>query len=195
MRADHDNEVWPGIGRFVRLPMYPMTVRERVGDATAKTLIDRVADGDPLTVPADPPDLRGYVDLCLESGLPTAAPLLWGRPRRMWLASYLQDLLTHGVQELDEPTVRSRDTDRPRRYFEAHALNSVGVTEHKTIFDAADVTRFTATAYEDLLTRLLILDQVRLVLQPPQTAGAHPQALRDRRCADRRHVTSSMPRR
>jgi uncharacterized protein len=160
VRAEHDNEVWPGTGRFVRLPMYPMTVRERVGDARAKTFIDRLADRDPLTVPADPPDLRGYVDLCLESGLPTAALLLSGRSRRMWLASYLQDLLTHDVVELDEPTTRPRDTDRLRRYFEAYALNSAGVTEHKTIFDAAGITRVTATAYEDLLTRLLVVDQL-----------------------------------
>ncbi len=160
VRAEHDNEVWPGTGRFVRVAMYPMTVRERVGDATAKMFIDRLADGDPLTVPADPPDLRGYVDLCLESGLPTAALLLSGRPRRMWLASYLQDLLTHDVEELDEPTTRPRDTDRLRRYFEAYALNSAGVTEHKTIFDAAGVTRVTATEYEDLLTRLLVVDQM-----------------------------------
>lgn len=158
VRAQHDNEVWPGTG--VRLAMYPMTVRERVGDATAKTFIDRLADGDPLTPPPDPPDLRGYVNLCLESGLPTAALLLSGRPRRMWLASYLQDLLTHDVEELDEPTTRPRDTNRLRRYFEAYALNSAGVTEHKTIFDAAGVTRVTATGYEDLLTRLLVVDQL-----------------------------------
>ena len=78
----------------------------------------------------------------------------------MWLASYLQDLLTHDVEELDEPTTRPRDTDRLRRYFEAYALNSAGVTEHKTIFDAAGITRVTATAYEDLLTRLLVVDQL-----------------------------------
>jgi predicted AAA+ superfamily ATPase len=34
------------------------------------------------------------------------------------------------------------------------------VTEHKTIFDAASVTRVTATGYEDLLTRLLVVDQM-----------------------------------
>ncbi len=126
VRAEHDNEVWPGTGRFVRLAMYPMTVRERFDDAAAKTFVDRLADGDPLTVPADPPDLRGYVDLCLESGLPTAALLLSGRPRRMWLASYLQDLLTHDVEELDEPRTRRRDTERLRRYFEAYALTPPG---------------------------------------------------------------------
>jgi len=160
VRAEHDNEVWPGTGRFVRLAMYPMTVRERLGDATAKTFLDRLADGDPLGVPADTPDLRGYVDLCLQSGLPNAALLLSGRPRRLWLASYLQDLLSHDVEELDESATRQRDPDRLRRYFEAYALNSAGVAEHKTIFDAAGVTRVTASRYEDLLTRLLVVDQL-----------------------------------
>jgi predicted AAA+ superfamily ATPase len=140
--------------------MYPMTVRERLGDATAKTFLDRLADGDPLNVPADTPDLRGYVDLCLQSGLPNAALLLSGRPRRLWLASYLQDLLSHDVEELDESTTRQRDPDRLRRYFEAYALNSAGVAEHKTIFDAAGVTRVTASRYEDLLARLLVVDQL-----------------------------------
>jgi len=160
VRAEHDIEVWPGTGRFVRLAMYPMTVRERLGDATAKTFLDRLADGDPLGVPADAPDLRGYVDLCLQSGLPNAALLLSGRPRRLWLASYLQDLLSHDVEELEESTTRRRDPDRLRRYFEAYALNSAGVAEHKTIFDAAGVTRVTASRYEDLLTRLLVVDQL-----------------------------------
>lgn len=47
--------------------------------------------------------------------------------------------------------------------------------EHKTIFDAAGITRVTATAYEDLLTRLLVVDQLPAVLQPSQAAGADPK--------------------
>jgi predicted AAA+ superfamily ATPase len=160
VRAEHDNEVWPGTGRFLRLAMYPMTVRERIGDASAKAFLDKLVDGDPLTVPSHTPDLRGYVELCMESGFPNAALLLSGRPRRLWLQSYLEELLTHDVEELEEPATRPRDTARLRRYFEAYALNSAGVVEHKTIFDAAGVTRHTATAYEDLLMRLLVVDQM-----------------------------------
>jgi predicted AAA+ superfamily ATPase len=160
IRAEHENEVWPGTGRFLRVPMYPMTVRERAGDASEKAFFDKLVDGDPLTVASDTPDLRGYVDLCLESGFPNAALLLSGRPRRMWLQSYLEDLLTHDVEELEDPATRRRDTERLRRYFEAYAINSAGVAEHKTIFDAAGITWHTATAYEGLLTRLLVLDQL-----------------------------------
>ncbi len=160
VRAEHDNEVWPGTGRFVRVAMHPMTVRERVGDATAKSFFDKIADRDALTVPSVTPDLRGYVELTMESGFPNAALLLSGRPRRMWLQSYLEDLLTHDVEDLEEPTTRRRDGERLRRYFEAYALNSAGVPEHKTIFDAAGVTKVTAASYERLLMRLLVVDQM-----------------------------------
>jgi predicted AAA+ superfamily ATPase len=134
VRAEHENEVWPGTGRFLRLPMYPMTVRERIGDAGAMSFVDKLADGGTLAVPADTPDLRGYVELGLESGFPQAALLLSGRARRMWLRSYLEDLLTHDVEELENPATKRRDTERLRRYFEAYALNSAGAADHKTIF-------------------------------------------------------------
>jgi uncharacterized protein len=158
VRAEHDNEVWPGTGRFVRLAMYPMTVRERIGDAAKKPFVDMLADGDPLTVPPNSPDLRGYVELSMGSGFPNAALMLSGRPRGMWLQSYLEDLLTHDVEELEGSSSRRRDTERLRRYFEAYALNSAGVADHKTIFDAAGLNKRTATEYEGLLTRLLVAD-------------------------------------
>jgi predicted AAA+ superfamily ATPase len=160
VQAEHENEVWPGTGRFLRLAMYPMLVRERIGDASAKPFLDKLADGDSLTVPANTPDLRGYVALSMESGFPNAALLLSGRPRRMWLQSYLDDLLTHDVEEVAESPTNRRDAERLRRYFEAYALNSAGVANHKTIYDAAGVHKDTAAAYEDLLTRLFVVDQM-----------------------------------
>jgi uncharacterized protein len=159
-RAEHDHEVWPGTGRFVRVTMYPMTVRELAGDASAKPFLDRLAAGEDLVVAGDTPDLRGYVELAMRSGFPAAALLLSGRPRRLWLQSYLADLLTHDVEELEDPPTKRRDPMRLRRYFDAYALNSAGVADHKTIFDAAGVAKATAVAYEDLLTRLLVVDQL-----------------------------------
>jgi predicted AAA+ superfamily ATPase len=78
----------------------------------------------------------------------------------MWLQSYLEDLLTHDVEGLENPATKRRDTRRLRRYFEAYALNSAGVADHKTIYDAAGITKVTATAYEELLTRLLVVEQM-----------------------------------
>jgi len=175
VRAELENEVWPGTGRLVRLSLYPMTIREQLGSIAGATVFDRIATGDALTVPSDPPNLRDYLAVALRSGFPTAALQLTGRARQAWLASYIDDLLTHDVEQLEEPATKRRDAQRLRRYFEAYALNSAGVTDHKTIFDAAHVNKATAAAYEELLTDLLVVEQVpawmsnrlkRLVHQP-----------------------------
>jgi uncharacterized protein len=160
VRAEIEHEVWPGTGRFVRVPMYPITVAELHGRTASKTFFDRLADGDALTVPARPPDLRGYVELAMQGGFPQPALLLSGRPRRAWLQSYLEDLLTHDAEELENSPTKRHDKALLRRYFEAYALNSAGAVDHKTIYDAAGISRVTATGYERLLTRLLVVDQM-----------------------------------
>ena len=159
-RAELDNEVWPGTGRLVRVAMCPMTVREQLGRMESRTFFDRVADGDSLGIPDDSPDLRGYVELALRGGFPMPALQLEGRARQAWLESYVDDLLTHDVEQLEEPRTRKRDAQRLHRYFEAYALNSAGVAAHKTVYDAAQLRRETAVAYEGLLTDLLIVEQV-----------------------------------
>jgi predicted AAA+ superfamily ATPase len=170
--------------------MYPMTVRERLGSVSAKTFLDTLADREPLSVPSTTPDLRGYVDMSMESGFPNAALMLEGRARRMWLQSYLDDLLTHDIEGVEESPTNRRDTVRLRRYFEAYALNSAGVADHKTIFDAAGVHKATAAAYEHLLMQLFVVDQMpawrsnrlkRLVQAPKRyvvDAALIPAALR-----------------
>jgi predicted AAA+ superfamily ATPase len=159
VRAELEHEVWPGTGRIVRMTMYPMTVGEQLGRG-GRSLLDKLADGKELTVPEDPPDLRGYVGLALRSGFPDAALRLTGRAREIWLESYIDDLLSHDVEQLEEPLGRRRDPQRLRRYLQAYALNSAGVAEHKTIYDAAQINKATATAYDDLLTSLLIAEEV-----------------------------------
>src|SRR3984885_589169 len=174
VRAELEHEVWPGTGRLVRLTMYPMTVAEQLGHR-GPPLLDKLANGQELTVPKDPPDLRGYIELALRSGFPNAALHLTGRAREMWLERYIEDLLSHAVGELEEAPGRRRDTQRLRRYLEAYALCSAGVAEHKTIYDAAQVNKATAAAYDELLAGLLITENVpawtsnrlkRLVHQP-----------------------------
>ena len=175
VRAEIENTPWPGTGRLQRLAMLPMTVREQAR-LTATSFLEKVVAGAPLAVPADPPDLRGYVELALDGGFPRPALALRGaRTRGAWFESYVADLLSHDVEQLEEPSTRRRDPIRLRRYFEAYALNSAGVCEHKTIYEAAQVTKKTADAYEQLLLRLHVIEQVpawasnrlkRLVLQP-----------------------------
>jgi uncharacterized protein len=175
VHAELEHEVWPGTGRLVRLAMYPMTIREQLGGGESSTFFDKIANGDDLSVPADSPDLRGYVELALRSGFPMAALRFTGRARVAWLESYIDDLLSHDVEQLEDHATKKRDAQRLRRYFEAYALNSAGVTNDKTIYDAAQVNKATAAVYERLLIDLLIVEQVpawtsnrlkRLVHQP-----------------------------
>lgn len=175
VRAELHHDVWPGTGRLVRVPLHPLTVREQLGRTGGRTFVDRVLHGLELEPAGDPPDLRGYAELALRGGLPFAALRLDGASHRAWLASYLDDLLTHDVELLEEPRTRRRDAHRLRRYLEALALNSAGVAEQRTIFEAAGITRVTASAYDRLLADLLVLDTVpawtsnrlaRLVKQP-----------------------------
>lgn len=175
VHAEIENQVWPGTGRLVRLEIYPMTVREQLGRIGGPTFFDRVAAEDPLPTPAEPPDLLGYVSLALRSGFPTAALELTGQAREAWLGSYIEDLLSHDVEQFEQASGRRRDPERLRSYLEAYALHSAGVGNHKSIYDAAGINKVTASAYEALLSDLLVVERVpawtsnrlkRLVRQP-----------------------------
>lgn len=169
-RADLDAETWPGTGRVVRLAMYPLTLAEQLGNAT-RPLMDRLVAGEELAAASDTPDLPGYIELALRGGFPDAALVLSGRSRERWLESYVEQLLTRDAMTLNG----NRDPLRLGRYFQAYALNSAGLAEHKTIHDAAGIDRKTALAYEQLLVNLMVVDKIpawtsnrlkRLVLSP-----------------------------
>ena len=135
-------------------------VELQAGSIDARTFFDKLVDGAELAVPHDPPDLRGYVELALRGGFPSAALSLSGVAHRMWMDSYLEHPLARVVQAATGSTTRSRDAVRLRRYFEACALNTAGEAEHKTIYDHAGVNRVTALGYDDLLERLFVIEEV-----------------------------------
>ena len=155
VRADLDAATWPGTGRVVRVAMYPLTVGERLARPTVP-LVDRVAAGEGLVAAIDTPDLRGYVDLALRGGFPGASLDLSERARFRWLEGYVEQLLTR-----DALTVETgRDPARLRRYFEAYALSSAGLADHKTLYDAAGINHKTARSYEQLLQNLMVIDRL-----------------------------------
>jgi predicted AAA+ superfamily ATPase len=51
-----------------------------------------------------------------------------------------------------------RDPQLLRRYLEACALNTAGITDHRTIYETAGVAKATGEAYDQLLRNLLIID-------------------------------------
>lgn len=155
-QADLTVRAWPGTGRLVRVPLYGMTVAERLGRAEITPLLDRLAEGSPLWAPRRGPDLRDYVELALRSGFPEAALALAGDARRRWLESYVEQLVARDVEAL----APRRDPVRLRRFLEAYAHCSAGVVEVKTLLEAAGINRKTAEAYEDLLEALLVAERL-----------------------------------
>ena len=156
VRAKFTGVTWPGTGRVIDVHMYGLTVREILGKLAGEPFLSRLAlaNMDAFPMPPDPPDLLGYIDLALRGGFPDAALGLSAEARRAWLGGYLDQLLTRDPQTMQE----DRDPRRLRLYFEALALNTAGLAQGKTLYDAARIDRKTALAYERLLTNLLVLD-------------------------------------
>lgn len=157
VRADLDAATWPGTGRVVRVAMYGMTVREQLGRADGPALLDVLAAGDVPSVPRDPPDLRGYVELALRGGFPDPALRMAPRARTRWLDGYVEQLLTSDARSVDQ----GRDPARLGRYLEAYALNTAGTPADATLFEFAGINRKTALAYERLLTNLFVVDALQ----------------------------------
>lgn len=157
VRADLDTAMWPGTGRVIRVPMFGLTMREITGRTNYPALIDSLVEGEPARLVSDNPalDLPAYIELALRGGFPDAVLRLDGPHRAVWLESYLDQLLTRDAAELS-----GRDPKRMARYFEALAVNSAGLAEERTIYEAANIDRKTAAAYQHLLTNLLVVDVV-----------------------------------
>lgn len=157
VRLDLDAQMWPGTGRLVRLPMEGLSVREILGQVDGPLFVDRLlrANVESLASAGDF-DLGDYVELAVRGGFPEPALRLNGAARRAWLESYVDQLITR-----DAPAVgAARDPERLGRYLEALAMNSAGVVEDKTLYDAVAINRRTADAYEQLLKNLLAIESL-----------------------------------
>jgi hypothetical protein len=93
VRGRPDSPTWPGTGRLIQVDIGVLTMREITGgDLHRAPFLLRIAsDGVAgLRVPAQPPDLRDYLELALQGGFPdvlrrTGTKLLrsTARPRRL----------------------------------------------------------------------------------------------------------------
>lgn len=157
VRARLTTPTWPGTGRVVTIPMYGLTVKEQLGRSDHIPLLDRLANGQEVTVPTDAPDLRDYVQLALASGFPEAVLATPNRlARRAWLEGYIEQVISRDVAAAGI----TRDPVRLRRYVEAYALSSSGLVRDVTLFSAAQVNRKTAAEYERVLADLYIADSI-----------------------------------
>lgn len=155
VRFDADPALWPGTGRLIRIPMHPLTVRE-LSEAPPRSFLSGLLAAAPLTLPSDPPDLRGYVETALRGGFPEPATELVGSVRAGWLDSYLDQLLTHerAAGHLNGDPVRLAE------FFQAYALNSAGIVSDTTLFQAAGLDRRTSLSYVKLLSDLGVVAEL-----------------------------------
>jgi len=158
VRADLDDQAWPGTGRVVRVPVWPLTQRELSRRIGGPGLLDRVLeDGiDAVAAPRDSPDLPGYLELTVAGGLPPAVLSPDPAYRRRWYASYLEQLVTRDAAGIDG----GRDPVRLRRYVDVLAENTAGLPTDATLVEAGSLNSRTAGAYDRLLQALGVLEVV-----------------------------------
>src|SRR5215470_865684 len=157
-QADLTASGWPATGRIVRLTMYPLVSRERHGDPTSPSLVDRILEDSADTFGDPDPgwNLHTYVDEALSSGWPEALRVPTERARDRWLTGYVDHLVTRDAPALG----LVRDPSRMRRYLHVIAANTAGVPTHKVLYDAAGIDRATAVNYDNLLNNLMITQSV-----------------------------------
>ena len=158
VRAELLAASWPATGRVIRLTQWGLCERELVSLTQQPTFFDRVVAGelDEIRPATRTLDLRDYIALALRGSYPEVAQITSANLRRRWLSSYVDQLVAHDATLHDE----TRDPIKLRRYFVALAANTAGVVEHKTVYDAAGVSRLTARLYDDLATLLFVADPV-----------------------------------
>jgi len=159
IRATTDLSTWAGTGRVVRLTMQPLAEREIAGQTDHASFLERLTDRWLDAVPQRLPeiDIDGYIDRALRGSFPHLAFTdLSLRQRRLWLASYLDDLVTRDIETVDAP----RDPTRLRRYITTLALNLAGQPSDATLARDASITVKTAAAYDRALSHLAVLDIV-----------------------------------
>lgn len=157
-QADLTAAGWPATGRLIRVLMYGLVERELEHRSSQPPVLDRLlsegAEG--VSVPPEPPDIRGYVARALRGGFPEAALAASERASRRWLLSYIDQLVTRDVSLVGAV----RNPMRLRQYLQAVAASTAGMPALKTLIDAAGIERPTANAYDSLLERLLITERL-----------------------------------
>jgi uncharacterized protein len=159
IRATTELATWAGTGRVVRLAMHPLTEREIAGDIKGEDLVTRLVGGWLDTIPSRVPtlDIDDYVRIAARGSFPELAfAERTGPQRRLWLDSYIDDLVTRDVESIDA----RRDPARLRRYLTALALNLAGQPSEASLFRDAGINAKTAAAYDRALTNLAVLDIV-----------------------------------
>lgn len=151
-----------GAGRIVSVRMRPLSLFERLGEATV-SLADLLEGSRPPVAGETAVRVQEYTDEILRSGLPRVRDLD-GRALRAQLDGYLQRIVDRDVA--DDAGVTIRNPAALRRWMSAYAAATATEASYEKVRDAAgpgddNPPSLTATrAYRDALTRLWILDDL-----------------------------------
>lgn len=158
VEAELTATAWPGTGRVVRLVLHGLTQREVIQAGGGSGILTTVRKGDlaAVRIPADPPDIDGYIALAARGGFPEPALRLAPPARHHWLDSYLEHVVTRDVASAGQV----RDPVRLRRYLEVLARSSAGLPADATLAEAVGINKRTVDAYDRLLSSLFLLDPV-----------------------------------
>lgn len=159
VRAGRSGELWPATGRIVRIDLHGLAMREQLRtDLARPPLLDLVGDvGADVALPADVPDIRGYVELALRGTFPEPALRLSSSDtRRAWFDSYAEQLVTQDVALIAGARVRGP----LRAYLDAMAATTGTSAQATTLASAAGIDMATASAYERLLVDLGVAEVV-----------------------------------
>jgi predicted AAA+ superfamily ATPase len=157
-QADLTAAGWPATGRLIRVGIHGLAERELEGRIARPPLLDQIMAGglDHVAVPADAPDVRGYLARALRGGFPEVAVMPSDRSRRRWLSSYIDQVVSRDLALVG--TVR--DPVRLRRYLQALAASTAGTPTMNTLADAVGINRATAMAYDSMLESLFITERL-----------------------------------
>jgi uncharacterized protein len=154
VRADLDTRGWPGTGRLIRIPVWPLTQRELAHRVSSQGFLQRLIDGVEIAAPGETPDLVGYLERALAGGLPQAVLQTPAQFRPQWYRSYLEQILTTDAGKVGGGV----DPERLRRHLLATAATMSTAPALTTVAEAASLDAQTATRYDNLLSAVGVLD-------------------------------------
>ena len=155
VRAPLHSTSWPGTGRVITIDMHPLTVLEqRAVTLPHSEFVSQVMDGraPDLALPNDLPDLVGYIDLAVAGGYPPVLDVS-SASRKMWLDSYVDQIVLRDVPELGEV----RDPSALRRLLHALIESTGTLTADTDLATAADMKVRTLRRQERMLEDLRIV--------------------------------------
>jgi len=159
-RNDLHTSQWPLTGRVLSTRLWPLTGRERFGDASAPALFDRWDTDDRFSVPSDPPDVLGYIDIALDGGFPGALAASAAGARDDWMRNYTDVAVSRDLGELSRGDGRKPSPEAMRRCLIACALHTAAVVSDASLARDARLDRRTVLSYLETLRVLRLVDDV-----------------------------------